>query len=130
LRKKLEKKTAKELFLILKKLDLCRAKTIQKENKRRLIRAIEIIKKTKKPIPLFKKNPLPFPVLMIGIKKEREELKGIIKKRFLKWLKEGLIAEVKKIRKLKISWKDRGIWNALQSNISISAKKDKLSAND
>jgi len=105
LRKKLEKKTAKELFLILKKLDLCRAKTIQKENKRRLIRAIEIIKKTKKPIPLFKKNPLPFPVLMIGIKKEREELKGIIKKRFLKWLKEGLIAEVKKIRKLKISWK-------------------------
>ena len=43
LRRALEKLSAQELFNKLKKLDLKRAATIQKENKRRLIRALEII---------------------------------------------------------------------------------------
>ena len=105
LRKKLEKKLVEELYKILKKLDPKRAKTIEKKNKRRLIRALEIVIKTKKPVPGLKKNPLPYPVLMLGIKKEKKELKKLIKKRFLKWLKIGLIAEVKKLRKLGLSWK-------------------------
>ena len=105
LRKKLEKKSAKELYKILKKLDPRRAKTIEKENPRRLIRAIEIVMKTKKPVPSLKKNPLPYPVLILGIKKQDKELKNLIKKRFLKWLKMGLIAEVKKLRKSGFSWK-------------------------
>ena len=105
LRKKLEKKLVEELYKILKKLDPNRAKTIEKKNKRRLIRALEIVIKTKKPVPGLKKNPLPYPVLMLGIKKEKKELKKLIKKRFLKWLKIGLIAEVKKLRKSGLSWK-------------------------
>ena len=105
LRKKLEKKSAKGLYKILKKLDPRRAKTIEKENPRRLIRAIEIVLKTKRPVPVFKKNPLPYPVLMLGIKKSNKELKNLIKKRFLKWLELGLIAEVKKLRKLGLSFK-------------------------
>jgi len=105
LRKKLEKKSVKGLYEILKKLDPRRAKTIEKENPRRLIRAIEIVLKTKKPVPSLKKNPLPYPVLMLGIKKQDKELKNLIKKRFLKWLKLGLIAEVKKIKKIGLSWK-------------------------
>jgi len=105
LRKKLEKKSAKVLYKILKKLDPRRAKTIEKENPRRLIRAIEIVMKTKKPVPSLKKNPLPYPVLMLGIKKQDKELKNLIKKRFLKWLKIGLITEVKKIKKFGLSWK-------------------------
>ncbi len=105
LRKKLEKKLVEELYKILKKLDPKRAKTIEKKNKRRLIRALEIVIKTKKPVPGLKKNPLPYPVLMLGIKKEKKELKKLIKKRFLKWLKIGLIAEVKKLRKSGLSWK-------------------------
>jgi len=105
LRKKLENKSVKKLYQILKKLDPRRAKTIEKENPRRLIRAIEIVLKTKKPVPVFQKNPLPYPVLMLGIKKQDKELKNLIKKRFLKWLKIGLITEVKKIRKSGISWK-------------------------
>ncbi len=55
LRKRLEKKSVKQLFKILKKLDPRRAKTIEKQNPRRLIRAIEIVLKTKKTIPVFKK---------------------------------------------------------------------------
>ncbi len=102
LRKELEKKTAKELFSQLKKLDPKRAKTIEKENKRRLIRALEIVIKTKKKVPILKKEPLPYPVLMIGIKKEK--LKKLIRKRLLKRLKRGAIAEVKKLRKMGLSW--------------------------
>jgi len=104
LRKKLEKKSLGELFLMLKKLDPERAKTIESKNKRRLIRAIEIVKKTKKPVPKLQKNPQ-FDVLMIGIKKSKTELKKLIKKRLLKRLKLGMIAEVKRLRKSGLSWK-------------------------
>ena len=104
LRKKLEQKTTKELFNQLKKIDPKRAKTIEKKNKRRLIRALEIVIKTKKPVPPLKRKPLPYPVLMIGIKKEKEELKKLIKRRFFKWLKKGFLKEVLKLRKLGLSW--------------------------
>jgi len=104
LRKKLEKKSAKELFAQLKKIDPKRARTIEKKNPRRLIRAIEIILKTKKPVPPLKKSPLPYPVLIVGIKKSKEELKKIIKKRFFKWLKQGFLKEILKLRKFGISW--------------------------
>ncbi|MFN4228207.1 MAG: hypothetical protein ACK4F0_08755, partial [Candidatus Ratteibacteria bacterium] len=78
---KLEEKSKKELFEILKRLDPERAKTIEKENPRRLIRAIEIAKKIGK-VPPKRESPLPFPVLMIGIEKPLEELKKRIEKRF------------------------------------------------
>jgi len=103
LRKKLEKKSVDELYKILKKLDPKRAKTIEKKNKRRLIRAIEIIMETKKPVPPFKKQPLPYPVLMIGIKKENLEVE--IEKRFFKWLKQGFLREVQKLRKIGLTWR-------------------------
>jgi len=105
LRKKLEKKSIEELYKILKKLDPQRAKTIEKENPRRLIRAIEIVLKTKKPVPPLKFNPLPYPVLMLGIKRPKKELKQRIKKRFFEWLKKGLILEVIKLRKMGVSFK-------------------------
>ncbi|MBC7074275.1 tRNA (adenosine(37)-N6)-dimethylallyltransferase MiaA [Candidatus Parcubacteria bacterium] len=104
LRKKLEKKSAKELFEMLKKLDKERAKTIEKENKRRLIRAIEIAKKLKK-VPKLKKEPLPYPVLFLGIKRDWNELKRKIKRRLSKRLKKGMIAEVKKLRESGVSFK-------------------------
>jgi len=104
LRKNLAKKSAKELFVQLKKLDPKRARTIEKKNPRRLIRAIEIILKTKRPVPILKKKSLPYPVLMIGIKKDKEELKKLIEKRFFKWLKQGFLKEILKLRKLGISW--------------------------
>jgi len=105
LRKKLEKETAEELFSELEKLDPRRAKNIDKNNKRRLIRAIEIIIKTKKPIPLLEKKQPPFEALIIGIKKNPEELKILIKKRLLKRLRDGMIAEVKRLHKQGVSWK-------------------------
>jgi len=105
LRKELEKKSVVELYKILKKLDPRRAKTIERKNPRRLIRAIEIVMKTKRPVPPLKFQPLPYPVLMIGIKRDKKELQNLIKKRFFKWLRQGLIKEVVNLKKLGLSWK-------------------------
>ena len=103
-RKKLEQKSAKELYEYLKKLDPERAKTIEKDNKRRLIRAIEIVLKTGKPVPKLQKQKL-FDVLMIGIKRNKKELKERIRKRLKKRLKQGMIEEVKKLKESGLSWK-------------------------
>jgi len=105
LRKKLEKKSIQELFKMLKKLDARRAKTIESKNKRRLMRALEIVIKTKKPVPLLKKKPPQFELLIIGIKKSPDELRELIRKRLLKRLNIGIIAEIKKLKKSGLSWK-------------------------
>ncbi len=105
LRSSFDKLEIEDLFKKLKKLDPKRAKTIDKKNKRRLIRALEIVIKTKKPVPSLKKEPLPYSVLMIGVKKEKKSLEKIIEKRFLKWLRQGLLREVKKLKKLGLPWK-------------------------
>lgn len=109
LRKKLEEKTAQELFKKLKKLDPKRAKNIDQFNKRRLIRALEIVLKSKKPVPSLKIKPIDSDVLFLGIKKDSKELKKLIKKRLLKRLRQGMIAEVKKLHNPPIgrgvSWK-------------------------
>jgi len=98
LREELEKKTANELFKQLKKLDPNRAKNIDAKNPRRLIRAIEIVLKTGKPVPDFKKEPQ-FQVLYLGIKKSPTELKRSINQRIDKMIKMGLEKEVKKLIK-------------------------------
>ncbi len=105
LRAKLEKKNTEELFKILKKLDPKRAKSIDKNNRRRLIRALEIVIKTKKPVPKLKKQPIKSDVLILGVKRNKKELETLIHKRLLKRLKDGMIAEVKKLRKSGLSWK-------------------------
>lgn len=103
LRKKLESKSPEELFLILKKLDPARAKSIDKNNPRRLVRAIEIIAQTKKPIQKLQvKNQ--FDVLQIGIKKSPDELKKLIHTRLVKRIKK-IISEVKKLHKNGLSFK-------------------------
>lgn len=100
LRKKLKKESTEKLFKELKKLDPRRARSIDKNNRRRLIRALEIVLVTKKPIEVLrqaqdKKSSYDF--LKIGVKKTPEELKKLIKKRLLKRLKQGMIEEVKNL---------------------------------
>jgi tRNA dimethylallyltransferase len=104
LRKILEKQTCQQLFKKLKKLDQKRAKNIDRYNKRRLVRAIEIVHKTKRPVPALKKEQK-FDVLMIGIKKDRSELRKRIAKRLEKRLRQGMVREVEGLRKSGVSWK-------------------------
>lgn len=98
LRKRLEKKSTKELFKIYKKLDPEGAKYIDKKNKRRLIRAIEVSKISN--IPFWKqrkkKKPL-FEILQIGIKINKKDLEKRIKKRVNEMIKKGLEKEAKKL---------------------------------
>jgi tRNA dimethylallyltransferase len=105
LRKKLETLSVEKLFAMLKKMDPRRAATIESKNPRRLIRAIEIVKTTKKPVPDIKKNPLPYKILVLGVKKTEKELKKSIILRTQKRLMTGMIAETHKLRKSGLSWK-------------------------
>lgn len=108
LRKKLEKKSNEELFLMLKKLDPKRAVAIDKNNPRRLIRALEIVLKTGNPVPKLRGGPssTDFYVLQIGVKKHQNQLKKLISERLLKRLeKNALINEVKKLKKSGLSFK-------------------------
>lgn len=104
LRNILEKKETEELFKILRKNDPKRAASIDKNNRRRLIRALEIIDKIGS-VPTQKNIPIDAKILYIGISKNSEELKKLIHVRLLKRIKNGLFLEVKKLRKLGISWK-------------------------
>jgi len=104
LRKELEKKSIEQLFEIYKKMDYNGAKFIDKKNKRRLIRAIEVCKTNNKSFwQQRKKNKPPFDALLIGVKLPKEELKRRIVKRAKKMIKMGLEAEVEILVK-KYGW--------------------------
>ena len=105
LRAKLGKKSISELHRMLKKLDPTRAKSIDKNNPRRLIRALEIVLKSKRPIPPLSQNKPNFEALFLGVKRGKKELEKLIEKRLSKRLKAGMIDEVKKLRKSGVSWK-------------------------
>lgn len=96
LRIKLEKISAENLYEELKKLDPKRADTIDRHNKRRLIRALEIIKATGKPVPVTKESPK-YEVLYIGINPPKEILNKKITLRLKSRLKQGMVREVKNL---------------------------------
>lgn len=103
LRKELAQKSNEELFQILKNLDPQKAQNIDKNNQPRLIRAIEIALVLKKVPPLVKKPPN-WDILIIGIKKNRQELKKLISQRLEKRLNSGMIEEVKNLKKEGVSF--------------------------
>jgi len=104
LRKSLEEKSLKELFEIYKKIDPEGAEHIDKQNKRRLIRAIEVSKISGKPFWKQREKSYPmFEVLRVGIKLDKNSLKKKIEKRVEKMFKDNLEEEVKKLAK-KYGW--------------------------
>lgn len=98
LRKKLNRFSSVELFKKLKKLDPVRAKRIDPNNPVRLIRALEIVLKTKNIIPPLKSRP-PYQVLWLGINPGYQQLKAKIKIRLKKRLAQGMLKEVKNLLK-------------------------------
>ncbi|OGZ27760.1 MAG: tRNA (adenosine(37)-N6)-dimethylallyltransferase MiaA [Candidatus Nealsonbacteria bacterium RIFOXYB1_FULL_40_15] len=103
LRKGLEQKSAEDLFKRLERIDPKRAKNIDKFNKRRLVRALEIVMSSKSPVPPLKTNPIDSEILILGTNKK--DLNKLIYYRLIKRLKYGMIAEVKRLRKQGVSWK-------------------------
>ncbi|MFA5878166.1 MAG: tRNA (adenosine(37)-N6)-dimethylallyltransferase MiaA [Candidatus Staskawiczbacteria bacterium] len=105
LRKKLEKKTVPELYKILSKLDPRRAGDIDKNNPRRLIRALEIVLKSKRPVPPIQPENPGFSSLYLGVKRDTKTLQKLIEKRLIKRLDEGMVEEVESLHKSGVSWK-------------------------
>ncbi|HEY4520195.1 MAG TPA: tRNA (adenosine(37)-N6)-dimethylallyltransferase MiaA [Candidatus Paceibacterota bacterium] len=106
LRSELEKQTPEQLFKKLEKLDPNRAKTIEKKNKRRLIRALEIIRSLGK-IPNIDVRPYhkksKYHVIWLGL--NPNNTKRRIKNRLEKRLRQGMVKEVRKLKGSGLSWK-------------------------
>jgi len=86
-----------ELFELLTHKDPRRAATIDPHNRRRLIRALEIIK-TLGAVPTLTTTDSSYNWLIIGINIDKETLASKFRARLTEWLEIGLVNEVEKIR--------------------------------
>lgn len=99
LRKTLEQKTAEELYSLLQEKDPELATKIHKNNKVKIIRALEVCEELKTPMSKAQKKKEPeFDVLWIGLNAEnRDYLYNRINKRVDIMLEQGLLEEAKVI---------------------------------
>ena len=108
LRAKLGKKSAAELFMMLGKKDPARVATIDRHNKIRLIRALEICKTLGK-VPTAINNQqstINKNCIVVALNPDKETLKKNIKKRLGERMKKGMVREVKRLHeKDGVSWK-------------------------
>jgi len=105
LRKDLESMTTDQLVTRLKALDSRRLASIDIQNRRRLIRAIEIVVATGSKVPLLNTQRLPkYDALLIGIRYPDSALKERIKNRLRERLDAGMIDEVKRLHKRGLGW--------------------------
>ena len=141
LRKSLELKIKtrglKSLYDELIKIDPEAAYIVDSQNPRRIIRALEIAIKTKKPFSQQRKKGEPlFDVLEIGISSDKEKLKEKIEKRVDKMMKAGLLKEIKNLIKIydkNLSTFDaigyREIIDYLNKKISLAEAIEKIKKN-
>ncbi len=100
LEKEIQKKGLETLWKKLIKLDPQAADFVQKENPRRVIRALEVCLKTKKPFSLLRKKGTPlFNSLSIGPSFNKQELKKRIDQRVEKMISQGLVKEIQELIK-------------------------------
>ena len=100
LRKILSEKSFEELYQILFDLDSDAAKSVEQNDKKKLIRYIEIVKSTGLPLSLSRgEKDCEYDVEWIGLNFPREELYARINKRVDKMLNNGLVEETKYLLK-------------------------------
>lgn len=97
LRENLEKRSIDSLMEEIRIRDPRRAERIDPMNKRRLVRALEIIE-THGKVPERNATDARFPVEWIILNPERDELRSRIKTRLTKALDSGLLEEVRCVR--------------------------------
>src|SRR3989344_5443933 len=137
LRKKLDRKTAAHLYSLLKQRDPRRAKQMttpsERNNKRRLIRALEIVESFGY-VPMFDLRGRTFDALWIGINPGLKQLEQRIQKRLLARIKIGMVAEAKKLHTQGLSYRRmeelgleyRSLARFLQGKISKQEMIDEL----
>jgi tRNA dimethylallyltransferase len=104
----LECQTTEQLFARLSNLDPARASSVDRHNRRRLVRALEIIEATGTPVPRVesrKSKAQSYRVLYLGISVPKETLARRIERRLDARLKAGMIAEVRRLHASGVSWK-------------------------
>lgn len=105
LRSSLEEKSLDELMVLLNQMDKETAEKIDKKNKRRIIRALEVCIFTGEPFSKQKRKGDPlFDTLQIGIEVPREVLYKRIDKRVDEMMKLGLLKEIEILLKQRYSW--------------------------
>lgn len=132
LRKKLGKESNAALFKTLQNIDPDRAAEIDRFNKVRLIRAIEIAKILGK-VPEIKMGPK-YETLQLGINWSKEKLNKRIKERLDKRFEQGMIKEVENLHRQGVSWRRlesfgleyRWIAWYLQEKMTLKEMKEKL----
>src|SRR3989344_3598611 len=108
LRKELELLTTEQLMHRLRALDPNRAKDIDAHNRRRIIRAIEIVISIHSPVPkvnLFENKESPYNLLKVGLRLPDQELKRRITNRLDRRIKDGMLDEVRRTHLLGVSWR-------------------------
>tara|TARA_B100001173_G_scaffold42278_3_gene33079 strand:- start:845 stop:1744 length:900 start_codon:yes stop_codon:yes gene_type:complete len=119
-----KKKGLKNLIKKLSKLDFESLKTIDVNNPRRVIRALEVTLSTKKPYSSFlktKNKNSKYNEIIIGLNKNRSELHDLINNRVDLMIKKGLVDEVRSL----IKYKDKNALNTIgYTEIFKYLKKD------
>ncbi|OGM91272.1 tRNA (adenosine(37)-N6)-dimethylallyltransferase MiaA [Candidatus Wolfebacteria bacterium RIFCSPHIGHO2_01_FULL_48_22] len=104
LRAGLEKVSTPKLFSRLKKLDPARARTIDRHNRRRLVRALEIALHIGASPKQGGKKYM-YPTFFIGINPPQKILHKKIYDRLLKRIRGGMLAEVHRLHEQGLSWR-------------------------
>jgi tRNA dimethylallyltransferase len=97
LREELEKKTTEELFAELQTQDPTRASNIDQHNRRRLIRALEIVAAITTVPHTMTEADCPYNVLKIGISVDKDVLRTRLRARAQGALERGLIEETQRL---------------------------------
>ena len=137
LRKELSSYSYEELLEMLTKLDEKAANSVEKNDKKKLIRYIEIIKLAGKPLDLVRGvKEKEFNVEWVGLNFPREILYDRINKRVDLMIEQGLIEETKKLLQKhgrisnitdKIVYRE--VLSYLDGELSLDEAKDKLKQN-
>ena len=100
LRNKLERTPLGELLKKLEEIDPKTFARIDKQNPRRIIRALEIYYSIGQPLStLTKKFKVDYDILTLGLTCYRDYLYNLVDKRVEAWIKNGFLDEVKNLRK-------------------------------
>ena len=93
------------LYADLTAVDPVAATKIDSRNVRRVIRALEVYRKTGVPISVHQqKNPPPYRILQIGLTMPREQLYERVDRRIDKMMELGLLKEVRRLAEAGYGW--------------------------
>ncbi|MDP3727151.1 MAG: tRNA (adenosine(37)-N6)-dimethylallyltransferase MiaA [bacterium] len=134
LRKQLSKKDPLQLLTLLQRLDPERARTVEHQNPRRLIRAIEIAKALGR-TPKVERR-MPYRVLWLGLRPAAAALRRQIKKRAEQMVRTGITGETKSLlrrgvtreRIREFGFEYRAILDFLEKRISRRELADAIAA--